>query len=113
TRSIRVRAGSVRMSTADLITVSPDRIADGAIIDMGGGTFELVAGATPNTENVGLLRLSGGGNAINATVSVGSTTGTIRFTGADFEGRRAGASLNFQLDPGGGVTFTSPPALSN
>ncbi|MEO6436673.1 MAG: autotransporter-associated beta strand repeat-containing protein [Tepidisphaeraceae bacterium] len=88
------------------------RIADSAPIVMNGGTLELIAGATVVTEDVGVLRLTGGGNIVKTTVPVGAANGTIRFTGSDFEGRKGG-TINFEVDATGPVIFTAPPALPN
>src|SRR6185503_15547441 len=58
----------------------------------------------------GTLRTTSGQSHVKVSATVGSTTGTIRFDGSDFQGR---SSIDFHADPGGRIEFVSPPTLSN
>lgn len=118
TRAVRIRGGSVRGASArsrggSTISLMPNRIPDGAVMEMGGGTYELDPGAFSYTENIGLLKLTTGNNAIKVDTATAGNNGTIRYTGSDFQGRSTGATLDFQFDGTGSIYFTSPPTLTN
>jgi autotransporter-associated beta strand protein len=112
------KGGSLTLNNA---TGNTDRLANGAAINLQGGTLSLVGGNTAATQTVGDIKLVSGGNTIN--VKPGSTSTSAVLTGSKLAiDPTATATVNFTnsgvgtLGASGNhplILFTTTPTLTN
>lgn len=89
-----------------------NRIATGAVLNLGGGSFvhTSAAAGSAHTQTLGAVNVTGSSNTVNVTAAASSTS-TLTFAGASPYTRTAG-TVNFIQNPGAGgsIVLTNAPS---